>query len=69
MTMSKQENDAALEQSRELGFYRKKYRTMQKEWELYKQSLIKKYPAKEGKKWEFSCEHHQKIDEILKCIE
>tara|TARA_Y100000310_G_scaffold311548_1_gene357932 strand:- start:16946 stop:17122 length:177 start_codon:yes stop_codon:yes gene_type:complete len=42
---------------------------IKKEWNLYKQSLVEKYPAKEGEDWEFTCEHHKKIEGLLKCIE
>lgn len=34
------------------------------EWETYTKYLQKKYPT-DGK-WKFTCEHHKKIDEILK---
>jgi len=34
-------------------------------WSEYKKFLIEKYPAEEGKEWEFTCEHHKRIDSIL----
>lgn len=37
-----------------------------KEWELYKKTLMAQYPAEEGQEWNFTCEHHKKIDKILK---
>jgi len=34
-------------------------------WREYRKYLQEKYPANPGEKWQFSCEHHQKIDAIL----
>ena len=41
---------------------------IKKEWEEYKQTLIEKYPVEEGREWKFTCDHHKKIDEILKKV-
>ena len=38
---------------------------IRKEWSEYKQMLIERYPAEEGTDWEFSCDHHKRIDELL----
>lgn len=35
-------------------------------WNKYVNYLKEKYPAKDGERWEFTCEHHQKIDNLLK---
>ena len=35
-----------------------------REWREYKQMLMEKYPAEEGCKWRFSCDHHRKIDNL-----
>jgi len=35
------------------------------EWNKYKEFLMEKYPAEEGKEWEFTCEHHQRINLLL----
>lgn len=34
-------------------------------WTKYKEFLMEKYPAEEGKDWEFTCEYHKKIEKIL----
>ena len=34
-------------------------------WAKYRKFLMEEYPAEEGKDWEFTCEHHQKIEKIL----
>ena len=34
-------------------------------WASYKAYLQDKYPAKEGEKWEFTCEYHKGIDAIF----
>ena len=44
-------------------------KAVKKEWEMYKQLLMEKYPAEENKEFEFTCEHHKKIDKILNKIE
>lgn len=49
---SKQEEDNELRKAAE-------------EWNKYKSFLQEKYPVEEGEEWQFTCEHHQKIDEIL----
>jgi len=36
-----------------------------KEWKLYKKFLQDKYPVENGQKWEFTCEHHKKLDAII----
>ena len=36
-----------------------------KVWAEYKKYLMKKYPPVEGKEFEFTCEHHKKLDKIL----
>lgn len=36
-----------------------------KQWIRYKAFLMDKYPVEEGQEWEFKCEHHKKIEEIL----
>ena len=36
-----------------------------KMWSAYREMLQKKYPAEEGKEWQFTCEHHQRIDTLL----
>jgi len=38
---------------------------IKEEWNKYKEFLIKKYPAKDGEEWKFTCEHHKRIDSIL----
>lgn len=35
------------------------------EWSNYKEFLKEKYPAEEGQEWEFTCEHHKRIDKLL----
>jgi len=42
-----------------------KLREAAEEWNKYKSFLQEKYPVEEGEEWQFTCEHHQKIDEIL----
>ena len=42
-----------------------KLREAAEEWNKYKSFLQEKYPVEEGEEWSFTCEHHQKIDEIL----
>lgn len=34
-------------------------------WKAYTDFLKGKYPAEDGKEWEFTCPHHQKIDSII----
>jgi len=34
-------------------------------WEEYVAYLKDKYPAEDGKEWEFSCLYHKKIDKLL----
>ena len=38
---------------------------MREAWDGYKAFLKKKYPAEDGKEWEFTCEHHKTIDAVL----
>ena len=42
-----------------------KLREAAEEWNKYKSFLQEKYPVEEGEEWQFTCEQHQKIDEIL----
>lgn len=42
-----------------------KIREAAEEWNKYKSFLQEKYPVEEGEEWQFTCEQHQKIDEIL----
>lgn len=43
-----------------------KIRQISEEWSKYRKFLMEKYPAEDGKEWEFECEYHQKIDGLLK---
>lgn len=38
---------------------------IKKEWNKYKRFLQKKYPAKNGEEWQFTCEYHKKIDKLI----
>ncbi len=38
------------------------------EWQAYTEFLQKKYPPWGDQKWEFTCEYHKRIDEILKKV-
>ena len=42
-----------------------KIRQISEEWSKYRKFLMDKYPAEDGKEWEFTCEYHQKIDGLL----
>lgn len=42
-----------------------KLEEIRKEWDLYKEELIVKYPAKDGDDWQFTCPHHIKIEKLL----
>ena len=43
-----------------------KIEKLRQAWLEYKAYLKEKYPAEEGKEWEFTCPHHQAIDQELK---
>jgi hypothetical protein len=34
-------------------------------WRAYKKYLVKKYPAKPGETWNFTCEHHKALEKAL----
>jgi len=42
-----------------------KLEEMRKEWNEYVAFLKEKYPEPENQEWAFSCQHHQRIDDIL----
>ena len=42
-----------------------KIEEMKEVWGKYKGFLMEKYPAEEGNEWEFTCEHHKRIDAVL----
>ena len=52
------ENDLSYEAQQELYF-------IKLHWNEYKEFLMKKYPAKDGEDWEFTCEYHQRLDELI----
>jgi hypothetical protein len=45
---------------------KEKIELIKENWDKYKEFLQKKYPAKDGEEWNFSCEYHQNIDNILR---
>jgi hypothetical protein len=42
-----------------------KLEEIKEKWEEYKSFLQEKYPAKDGQEWEFTCDKHKAIDNIL----
>lgn len=38
-------------------------------WGDYRRYLQEKYPPKDGERWEFSCDHHRRINKLLEPFE
>jgi len=41
------------------------WQELKQAWNEYKAFLQGKYPAEEGKEWEFTCERHKRIDSLI----
>ena len=54
-----------VQKDRQIEELQKEVERLKAHWFDYKEFLMNKYPPTSGGDFEFTCEHHQKIDEIL----